>query len=70
MKSGSIILLLSYNEPQSTIREDSLHVLPCDFGVTENFPTKDNEVPVAKFIYARILFYEDNRNQFSFEGSI
>ena len=48
--------------------EGSLHVFPYDFGVTEISRlvfSWDNGFPVAKFIYARILFYEDNRSQFS-----
>ena len=39
-----------------------------DFDVTEISGivfSYDNGLPVAKFMYARILFYEDNRNQFS-----
>ena len=42
--------------------EGSLHVFPYDFGVTEISQlvfSWDNGFPVAKFIYARILFYEE-----------
>ena len=38
-----------------------------DFSVTEISGivfSYDNGFPVTKFIYARILFHEDNRNQF------
>ena len=46
--------------------EGLLHAFSYDFGVMEIFRlvlSQDNGFPVAKYIHARTLFYEDNRNQ-------